>query len=92
MVSCMARHIFLRCESSVIMPWYIRVPSASNIGDFPSRWMHHPFLSAQFQISDDVSCEIMLATMLKVLTQSKMDGGVPGPECRCNSNLTCNMQ
>ena len=37
------------------------------------------FLSAQFQISDDVSCEVMLTLMLlKVLTQSKMDGGGTG--------------
>ena len=46
MVSCMARQIFLWCESSVIMPWYIRVPSASNIADFPSRWMHHVLVSS----------------------------------------------
>ncbi len=36
------------------------------------------FLSAQFQISDDVSCEVTLTLMLKVLTQSKMDGGGTG--------------
>ena len=79
-VSRVARHIFLSCESNVIMPWYIPVLSASNVADFPSRWMRHPFLSARLQVFDDVSCETMLAMMLKVLTQSEMDGGVPGPE------------
>ena len=78
MVSCIARHIFLSCESSVVMPWYIRVPSASNVADFPSGWMHHPCLSTKFQVPDDVSDEMMLSTMLKVLTQSKMDPGGTG--------------
>ena len=49
------------------MPWYIRVPSASNVA-----------LSARLQVFDDVSCETMLAMMLKVLTQSEMDGGGTG--------------
>ena len=78
MVSLITRHIFLQCESSVIMPWYIRVPSVSNVADFPSRWMHHPFLLEEFHVSDDVACQTMLSTMLMVLTQSEMDGGGTG--------------
>ena len=32
------------CEGCVAMPWFMRVPSAANLADFPSRFVEHPFL------------------------------------------------
>ena len=31
-------------DSSVMLPWFTRIPSASNIADFPSRGIDHPML------------------------------------------------
>lgn len=31
-------------DSSVMLPWFTRIPSASNIADFPSRGIDHPLL------------------------------------------------
>ena len=42
-------------DDVVILPWFTRIPSASNIADFPSRGLEHPLLCESQKISyDDV--------------------------------------
>ena len=42
-------------DDAVILPWFTRIPSASNIADFPSRGLEHPLLCESQKISyDDV--------------------------------------
>lgn len=92
MVSCLAQCIFLLCESMVIMPWYLRVPSASNIAHLPSRWMHHPFLEKRQMISDEVASVVTSHVLSETLLRPEWTGGQRGlsagvAECCHNSNL-----
>eukprot|EP00438_Fugacium_kawagutii_P004095 Skav202905 [mRNA] locus=scaffold3908:104145:105488:- [translate_table: standard] len=43
-----------RFELDMSMPWFLRVPSASNLADFPSRSMHHPLLTHALMVSHDM--------------------------------------
>lgn len=43
-VSQIAALVTLQLDNHCILPWFGRVPSSSNIADFPSRLMDHPML------------------------------------------------
>ena len=40
-------------DDAVILPWFTRIPSASNIADFPSRGVQHSMLCESHRISHD---------------------------------------
>ena len=42
-----------RCEECVAMPWFMRVPSAANLADYPSRFVEHTFLNAELMVPED---------------------------------------
>ena len=42
-----------RCEGCVAMPWFMRVPSAANLADYPSRFVEHTFLNAELMVPED---------------------------------------
>ena len=56
-------------DKEMILPWYSRVPSSSNIADFPSRNTSHPMLSLELQTPE---AEVMetLQESLKFLKDS----------------------
>ena len=39
-------------DAYCILPWFSRVPSASNLADFPSRLKDHPLLKRDLSVSD----------------------------------------
>ena len=38
------------CENCIAMPWFLHVPSAANLADFPSRFVDHPFLVEKLMV------------------------------------------
>ena len=52
MVSRIVNALCIQLEESLILPWFLRVPSAANISDFPSRSLEHPFLKSDFKLND----------------------------------------
>ena len=51
MVSRIVNALCIRFEESLILPWFLRVPSSANIADFPSRETEHPFLRSDFKMN-----------------------------------------
>ena len=51
MVSKIANALCVQFEESLILPWFLRVPSSANIADFPSRDMDHSFLRSEFRLN-----------------------------------------
>ena len=43
------------CERCVAMPWFMSVPSAANLADFPSRFVEHTFVNAGFMVLDEMA-------------------------------------
>ena len=51
-VSGLVRLLAVQCEELTILPWFLRVASASNLSDFPSRLKAHPLLLKMNRASD----------------------------------------
>ena len=51
MVSKIVKALCIQFEESLILPWFLRVPSSANISDFPSRSTDHPFLKVDFKLN-----------------------------------------
>ena len=49
MVCKMVNAIAIPFERNLILPWFLQVPSAANLSDFPSRNVDHPFLENDFK-------------------------------------------
>ena len=52
MVSRIVNALCIQLEECLILPWFLRVPPAANISDFPSRSLEHPFLKSDFKLND----------------------------------------
>ena len=50
MVSRIVNALCVQFEESLILPWFLRVPSSANIADFPSRAIDHSFLKSEFRL------------------------------------------
>jgi len=57
-------------DSHCILPWYSRVPSASNIADYPSRQIHHPLLKEDLKIPEGEIKEAFRGSM-EFISQAK---------------------
>ena len=53
-VTLLVRLASTLCEVAMILPWFLRVASPSNIADFPSRLQRHPLLKNQKMITHNV--------------------------------------
>ena len=53
-VTLLVRLASTLCEEAMILPWFLRVASPSNIADFPSRLQRHPLLKTQKMIAHNV--------------------------------------
>ena len=51
-VNGLVRLMAVKCEELTILPWFLRVASASNLSDFPSRLKEHHLLLKQDRTSD----------------------------------------
>ena len=51
MVSRIVNALCIHFEESLILPWFLRVPSSANIADFPSRDTDHSFLRSDFKLN-----------------------------------------
>ena len=70
------------CEKLCVIPWFLRVPSAANIADFPSRQMAHPFLVIGKCVDESIT-ESRLNEVLRLFHDSPpLKGGAPRAECR----------
>ena len=65
-VSSLVRIAALRFESHMILPWFLRVASASNLADYPSRMKRHQLLTPDKKISNDNvnSCVLQIVEFL----------------------------
>ena len=63
------------CEKCVAMPWFMRVPSAANLADYPSRFAEHTFLNAELMVPDDMA-EKALQSLIKDMFGSGPSNGV----------------
>ena len=52
MVSRFVNALCIQFEASLILLWFLRVPSAANISDFLSRSLEYPCLKSDFTLKD----------------------------------------
>jgi len=50
-------------DAHCILPWYSRVPSASNLADYPSRQINHPLLKEEMKIPEGETLEAFRGSM-----------------------------
>ena len=50
-------------DAHCILPWYSRVPSASNLADYPSRQINHPLLKEEMKIPEGEALEAFRGSM-----------------------------
>lgn len=51
-VTALVQLVANTCEECTIVPWFLRVPSASNLADAPSRSQAHPALKSYLKVDD----------------------------------------
>ena len=82
------------CEGCVAMPWFMRVPFAANLADFPSRFVEHPFLDADRLVLHEVAENALHAATATLLASVPSNGVGAGAwmrswaECCSNPNYT----
>ena len=64
----------------MILPWFLRVASPSNIADFPSRLQRHPLLKNQKMIAHNVVLAAFQYALEFVFRPHKWLGGIHGSE------------
>ena len=69
MVSKIVNALCVQFEESLILPWFLRVPSSANIADFPSRAIDHSFLKSEFRL-DATLVKNAFAKLARDLLQS----------------------
>ncbi len=75
-------HLLLHdCEKLCMIPWFLRVPSAANIADFPSRQIAHPFLVNEKCIDDGITRSRLDEVMCRFHDSPPLKGGAPRAEC-----------
>jgi hypothetical protein len=62
-------------DAHCILPWYSRVPSASNLADYPSRQINHPLLKEEMKIPEGETLEAFRGSMEFVRRKRHMNHG-----------------
>jgi len=57
-------------DAHCILPWYSRVPSASNLADYPSRQINYPLLKEEMKIAEEEALEAFRGSM-EFISQAK---------------------
>ena len=62
------------CEGCVAMPWFMRVPSAATLAGFPSRFVEHPFLTADLMVPHEMAEKALYVLVENVLGSGLSNG------------------